>query len=229
MREGVKYIPGDVRTFKFRKGTFSHVIHCAEAGPEGTKNVLKCKPENFLYISSGAAYYPGSDYANAKIASEIYVRRAGGKIARCFSFMGPHMQMTGRFAAGNFIYDAIKDHIIRIKGNGKAIRSYLYASDMADWLWEILGKGAAGTTYNVGSNVPVNMKSLASEISLQVAKRIGHCVNIEIEGGQTSSLAPNEYVPSIYQRNAGPKLTVKIGLIEAISKTLDWHLQGESK
>ena len=225
MKKGINYVSGDVRTFKFRSGIYSHVIHAAEAGPIGTKNVLRCKPERFLLISSGAAYYPGTEYADEKIASEILVRRANGKIARCFSFMGPHMQMTGRFAIGNFIRDAVIEHGIKIKGDGKAIRSYLYSTDMAAWLLGILQSGAPAATYNVGSHIPISMKNLAKEVALQVSKRIDHCVTIDIENGKPPCLAPHEYVPSIYQRNSGPDLKVKIGLKEAISKTLDWCLK----
>jgi nucleoside-diphosphate-sugar epimerase len=222
MRPGVHYVAGDVRDYRFKSGLYTHVIHAAEAGPQGTRNVLRCNPDRFLYLSSGAAYYSGTEYANAKLASEYFAINYGGVIARCFSFMGPHMQLNGRFAAGNFIRDALDDQVIKIKGNGKAIRSYMYASDMTDWLWALLDKGYRGRIYNVGSHIPVTMNVLAKEIAHQVGNRIKECVTVEVENGTHISLAPDKYVPKQYRRTNGPKMRLNVKLKEAVSRTIDW-------
>jgi nucleoside-diphosphate-sugar epimerase len=111
----------------------------------------------FLYISSGAVYGkqpedlthvpedycgapdpldPRSAYGEGKRVGELFSvlesRKAGfeAKIARCFAFIGPHLPLDAHFAAGNFIRDAIAGGPVVIKGDGKSVRSYLYASDL---------------------------------------------------------------------------------------------------
>ncbi len=62
---------------------------------------------------------------------------------------------------------------IQVKGDGSAIRSYLYASDLAVWLWTMLFKGSSGRAYNVGSEDALNIAALAHEVAAAVPQKIG--------------------------------------------------------
>lgn len=179
------------------------------AGAHGTRK--------FLFLSSGAVYGrqppelshipedfsggpdpldPNSAYGEGKRAGELLCvlkARAAGfevKIARCFAFLGPHLPLDAHFAAGNFIRDAIAGGLIVVKGDGKSVRSYLYASDLAVWLWTILFKGKASEAYNVGSDEALSVAELAWSIG-DITR-----LAVDITGSNPCGKA-GSYVPSV--------------------------------
>src|SRR5208282_4765286 len=114
------------------------------------------------------------------------------KIARCFAFVGPYMQLDAHFAIGNFISDAMQSRPLLVKGDGSPFRSYLYASDLAVWLWTILFKGESLRPYNVGSEDALSVAALAGA----VAKTLNPGLRVTIAKKAAPSGRPERYVPS---------------------------------
>ena len=200
----------------------------------------------FLYISSGAVYGkqlddvshipedyrgapdpldPNSAYGEGKrvgeLLSVIKSQEAGfeAKIARCFAFLGPHLPLDVHFAAGNFIRDAIAGGPVVVKGDGKSVRSYLYASDLAIWLWTILFKGKPGTAYNVGSDDALSVASLAHAIGAVAQSP----VNIDGFGGGG---ARSRYVPSVGRAKSDLCLGITVAQSDAIRRSIQWSTLG---
>ena len=208
-----------------------------------------CGTPKFLLTSSGAVYgkqpsnlthvpedYVGapdtmdplSAYGEGKRLAEhlcaLYAQQYGvqSKIARCFAFVGPHLPFDIHFAIGNFIRDGLKGGPIRVKGDGKSFRSYLYAADLTIWLWTILFKGKSCFSYNVGSDEAVTIADSANLVAEQFEPR----PQIEIERKQVNGLAGERYIPSIERVRREFGLRPTIELAEAVRRTTAWFRCG---
>ncbi|MFL6451415.1 MAG: NAD-dependent epimerase/dehydratase family protein [Bryobacteraceae bacterium] len=206
----------------------------------------RAKTRRLLCTSSGAVYgeqppeipnvsedYAGapdtmdvrSGYGLAKRASEFLCTLHGQQygfepvIARLFAFVGPHLPLDRNFAIGNFVRDALRGGPIRISGDGTPIRSYLYAADMAVWLWTLLFMAQPFRPYNVGSDREISVGELARcvvEIGAPAAA-------VEVAQSPSSGVPPARYVPSIERARKELGLEVKIPLDAAIRRMFDWH------
>lgn len=200
----------------------------------GTARVLeearRAGAGSFLFISSGAVYgaqppdlegfgedHPGSGpfapYGLIKREAEALCPTAA--IARCFAFLAPHLPLDAHFAAGNFLADAHAGRTIRVAGDGRAIRSYLYGTDLAVWLWTLLLRGRPGRAYNVGSDQAVTIEALARS----VAAPGGLPVSLGRPPGEGPA---HRFVPSILRARRELGLTPRVDLAEAIRRTLAW-------
>jgi dTDP-glucose 4,6-dehydratase len=200
----------------------------------------------FLYISSGSVYGPQTDgrdmldeeyngappvmdseasaLGEGKRVAEMFCSYYAEKydmeikIARCFTFIGPYLQLDIHYAAGNFIKDAIEKKKIEIFGDGLQERSYMYAADLMIWLWTILLKGKSQHPYNVGSEHSVKLVELA-EI---VAKCAGDSIEIEIlnRGSAPKTAAPGRYIPSTARARDELALIERVDLRSAVCKSV---------
>lgn len=198
-----------------------------------------------LFVSSGAVYGklppeithvsedycgapdpldPASAYGEGKRAAELLCSIAGRKhgfdvkIARCFAFVGPHLPLDAHFAAGNFIRDALAGGPIKVGGDGTPLRSYLYAADLAVWLWTILFMGDAGKAYNVGSDESISIAELARRVAMLNLPHLPVVVQRAAVQGQLSA----RYVPDIQQASVGLGLQVGMPLNETLRRTFEW-------
>ena len=263
LADAVTLINGDVRSFEFPKGEFSHILHaatesnakinaenpleCLDTIISGTRHVLdfasQCKAKEFLLISSGAIYgkqpdyltHLAEEYSGAPNPLEISTSYAQGKrtaehlcclyssksqtrikIARCFAFVGPYLPLDWHFAIGNFIRDGLRGGPIVINGDGTPRRSYLYAADLATFLWTILFKGQSLRPYNVGSDHSFSILEVAEMVSQRMPSPVG----IEIHGKSLPNKALEQYIPDISRIKHELGVQPSLALEEAISRTV---------
>lgn len=163
---------------------------------------------------------PGSAYGNGKRLVEQLCSVAEDLdcvIARCFSFLGPHLPLEARYAAGNFLRDAITGGPIKVLGDGTAIRSYLYPADLVPWLLHLLIRGERGQAYNVGSQHPVTTKDLA----LKIASSLSSPLDVHVKE-QQQTLQCSRYVPDTTYSHESLGISECIDLDSAIHRTLHW-------
>lgn len=208
--------------------------------------------KRFLLTSSGAVYgrqpvelthvgedYPGApdpmgaaaSYGEGKRLAELlcaaYARQYGieAAIARCFAFLGPYLPLGGHYAAGNFLGNGLRGEPIRIGGDGTPRRSYLYAADLAVWLWTLLFRGVSARPYNVGAEDDLSIAELAQKISGQFGG-----LPVEIARSPEARKLPERYVPATNLARTELGLKQSISLDAALQKTIRWHqMQGISK
>jgi nucleoside-diphosphate-sugar epimerase len=214
---------------------------------DGTRRVLelasRCGASRLLLVSSGAVYGPlpsgmthvpethlggpdpllgSSAYGEGKRVSEWLCAQASAngldvKIARVFALVGPHLPLDKQFAIGNFLQAAIAGQQIIIQGDGTPFRSYLYAADMAAWLWAILIRGSKAYAYNVGSEESLSI--------LDLAERITNVLGCKLEittRQQPNPGAISHYVPCTARARRELNLPVAMPLEEAIARTASW-------
>ncbi len=207
---------------------------------------VQCGAKQFLLTSSGAVYGPqppalarlAEDYAGgpdvsdprsaygegkrmAELLCALCARRHGleAKVARCFAFAGPYLPPDAHFAIGNFIRDAMAGGPIKVNGDGTPYRSYLYAADLAVWLWTILIRGAGNRPYNVGSRNALSIAELAGAVSRALS---GH-VPVEIARKPAPGQPAARYVPDTTRAEEELGLREWVSLDEAIRRTAQWH------
>jgi dTDP-glucose 4,6-dehydratase len=176
------------------------------------------------YAGAPSTMDPGSQYGEAKRASEfmcaVYSRVHGfdAVIARLFAFVGPRLPLDSNFAVGNFMRDVLRGGPVRVGGDGTPYRSYLYAADLAVWLWTLLFRGKSAYPYNVGSPRDLTIAELARTVVNVAAPGMA----IEIAGRPVPGAAPLRYVPST-ARAGELGLRPGITLEEGVRRTLAWH------
>jgi dTDP-glucose 4,6-dehydratase len=138
--------------------------------------------------------------------------------------VGPHLPLDIHFAIGNFIRDAMNGGPIRIRGDGTAVRSYMYMADLAIWLWTLALHSTATGAYNVGSEQAVSILDTARGVAAVCYPG----VPIEVEGKPTPGSLVHRYVPSTAraQRQLGVGQTVE--LADGIRRTAEWHAASQT-
>lgn len=216
---------------------------------DGAREVLRLAGRNpgrpLLLLSSGAVYgnagaeAPVSEsstsgpptegqesaYGEAKRLTEVLgaVASAAGiadvKVARLFTFVGPYLPLDQNFAVGNFLADVLRGRAVEVAGDGTAVRSYLYAADLAAWLWAIAVRGEANRAYNVGSEKPTTVGDLARSVAALASSPTDVVVRSEPRVGA----APPRYLPSTLRARRELGVTEVVGLEEGLRRTLAWH------
>ena len=188
--------------------------------------------EHITEKSQGIASEPGaitSVYSESKRMAETVctAHRNQNRLpivtARPFAFLGPYQKLDRPWAVNNFVRDSLMGGPIRILGDARTVRSYMYPSDMAWWLLQLLVHGTPGLSYNVGSPYAVALGELAEKIAghFPAPPRI---VAPPAYGGTEGHERPiSRFVPDVTLGQNALGLGLTVDLDGAIKRTIRWN------
>lgn len=202
--------------------------------------------EGLLFVSSGAVYgtqpadrpWLGEDhaggpdlssarsaYAEAKRYAEALCRIIHEQhgvpvaIARPFALLGPYQDANTTSAVVDFIRQALAGDVIRIRDDGRTVRSYCYLADAATALFKILWHRPSGGAFNVGSDLEaVSFVELARRIGAVMGKR----VEVLVEGAAPAGILGRRYAPDVTRLAAATGFRPGTTLDEALRRTIAW-------
>jgi dTDP-glucose 4,6-dehydratase len=222
-------IAGTGRTLEFAVARGARKFLLTSSGAVYGKQPAEVTHIPESYAGAPDSLDPANVYAEGKRTAELlcalFQKKAGTldcKIARCWAFCGPHLSLDLHFAIGNFIDDVLCGRAIQVRGDGTPRRSYLYAADLAVWLWTILFRGPALVPFNVGSAHDVSILELAQT----VAKTLNPQTEIRIAQQAVPGAAALRYVPCVDRARAELGLRQIIGLEECVRRTARWYEEG---
>ena len=178
---------------------------------EDFAGALKCGDVNAVYPESKRL---------AEVVAQCAISESKLPVVtlRPFAFVGPYQSLQLPWAVTDFIRDSFRGGPIRIMGDGATVRSIMYYSDFACGVLLALAAGKPRTTYNLGSDEPVDLLTLAQKIT----KYFSPVPEIKLRVGQVGH-DRNRLVPDTTRiaKDLGFKATVSLDA--ALQKAVEWH------
>jgi dTDP-glucose 4,6-dehydratase len=126
------------------------------------------------------SYAPNSPYSASKAASDMLVRAYHHTyslpvvITNCSNNYGPYQFPEKLIPV--VIQNALARQPIPVYGDGMNVRDWLYVTDHADALWQVITRGRIGETYNIGGNNEwpnIRIVELICDLIDELAPRLG--------------------------------------------------------
>jgi dTDP-glucose 4,6-dehydratase len=214
-------------------------IETAAVIAEGTLRVLRLSEQatglqRILHVSSGLVHGaaagaahpigPTSAYVEAKRFGETlcYAFRSQAKlpivITRPFTLLGPFQDLESPWAANNFLHAAIEGQPLKIRGDGNAVRAYLYGSDMAVMALHQMVCGESGDIFDLGGIEPMTVADLAQLVAGQVRRTLDIRISAAARSSCDDRLVP-DMDPTVRRLAVTPAFSTR----EAVARSLAWY------
>ena len=149
-------------------------------------------------------------YGEAKRVSELLFRLSGldQRVARVFSLIGPYQDLGSSFAVTELIRQAENRGPLQLTSDGNARRSYIYATDLTVFLFNLLLGDVQHDVYNVGCRLGT---ASVGEVAQAIADIFG---GLEVRRSATAARQRN-YVPELDRlyEAYGPQVGLREGLL----------------
>lgn len=176
----------------------------------------------FIKYDVNSIYPEAKRYSEALCLAYMSVNKLPIIIVRPFSFVGPYQELNKPWAVNSFLQEALNNQSMRIIGNGKPQRSYLYASDMAAWLLAVLANGKKGDIYNLGSSEGVSLL----EITTKINKILNKNIKVLIQNHNDNE---SKFIPDVKLIKEQLGVKEMFTFEDALKKTITWNIENLAK
>jgi nucleoside-diphosphate-sugar epimerase len=152
------------------------------------------------------------------------VHRVPVKIARPFNNYGPGLRIGDRRVLPDFFRDVLNGRDVVLLSDGRATRTFCYASDAIEGYLRLIVSNENGESFNIGTESPeVSMLDLARLVIKTCGKDV-KVVHKTSDDAQYLTDNPQRRCPNISK--AGQRLGYKprVSLEEGLSRTRDYYL-----
>lgn len=197
----------------------------------------KATPET--YQGDVAFRGPRACYAEGKRAAETLVHDfvmhsqhgLDVRTARLFNVYGPGMKAGDSRVVNQMVADALRGNNLKVLGDGKQTRSFMYVDDAVDALMRLM---EASPSESWRPSDPVNLGDPDGEITmLDLAAMIAGIVpqtSVGIEHGPARPDEPRYRVPDISRARAAiPNWSPQTSLVDGLKKTIDYMREMPAK
>ena len=187
------------------------------------------------YFTEATAYAPSSPYSASKASSDMLVRAYHHTyglpvvITNCSNNYGPYQFPEKLIPV--VIQSCLARKQIPVYGDGMNVRDWLYVRDHAEALWQVLGLGVDGETYNIGGQnewANIRIVELIADLVDELAPRLGGNSRRLITFVRDRAGHDRRYAidASKVQRDLGwsPAYTFECGIRE----TVHWYLDNQA-
>lgn len=214
-----------VLEYATRLPELNKILNISSGQVYGTQNwEMELNPEDVFDglnpIALGSVYPESKRLAETLCTAYRNQHRLPIVTVRPFAFIGPYQLLDRPWAINNFIRDALRGDPIKILGDGETVRSYMYPSDMAWWMLNMMVHGRNGASYNMGSPHGISLIKLAEMIAEMVpGKKPDIVTNVS-----SGHFKPTRFVPDVNLAQNELSLDLKVNLKKAVEKTFQWNL-----
>ncbi len=169
---------------------------------------------------------PNSFYALSKYASERYITLSAKKFGfnytcmRMFNVFGPKQDLKNPYqgVAAIFMNNILKGNSIKVYGDGKQTRDFIYIDDVVDaYVKAIENHKSANKIFNVGFGKELQINYIAKTINKIYGNKVEIKHDLTIEDSQLRSCANTNLIKKVL--NWEPRVNFKSG----IEKTKQWQ------
>ena len=184
------------------------------------------------YVSGPNCGSVRSVYSEAKRAAEtlcqVYKSQFDVPVlsARPFAFIGPYQYLGRPWAINNFIHRALSGDALRIYGDENTVRSYMYPSDMVNWLFKMLIDGDPGTSFNLGSPYGYTLRHVAEHVASHFPQ--APSVSVRANPLPHRELVRSKFVPDVDFAREALGLSLTVDFDTAIKRSVQWFQLGRA-
>jgi len=196
------------------------LLHTSSGAVYGIQpNELKNIPEGWINekLATGITSYGVAKLEAERILSQAsYSGVLNAVNPRLFTFFGPKLPLDAKYAIGNFVSDGLSNRDIVIKGNPNTRRSYMYPTDLVEWVLECLTNPSLKPLH-IGSDEGICMKDLANYVGEKLGAR-------SVSAGNNEVMASN-YVPSVTLTQNLLNVSGRVSLEDGMMRWINWLRQ----